>query len=144
MEYIKVVIVEDHPGVRAGIKKMLFHAKDILVIAEGENGKDAIQLTRTHLPDVLLLDVELPVRRGDEVVSEIRQAHPKVKILAVSSYLDREYVQGMMEQGASGYITKDEAPGLLVEAVRSIFLGDQTWISPRARKYAPPGSVETP
>ena len=135
-EQIRVVIVDDHPGVRAGIRKLLFAAKDILVVGEGTNGLEAIQLAEAHNPDVMLLDVELPILRGDMVVRKIRDAQPGVKVLAVSSYHDRSYVQGMMENGAFGYITKDEAPELLVEAVRSVFNGKTKWVSPRALKYA--------
>lgn len=132
---IKVVIVEDHPGVRAGIKRLLLAAKDIIVLGEGTDGIEALQLARTHLPDVLLLDVELPALRGDKVARKIQDSQPEIKVLAVSSYNDRSYVQGMMDNGASGYITKDEAPELLVEAVRSIFKSNRKWLSPRAQKY---------
>jgi DNA-binding NarL/FixJ family response regulator len=134
---IRVVIIEDHPGVRAGIKRLLVAANDIVVIGEGENGKEALELAHTVTPDILLLDVELPELRGDEVARIIRDTETDVKILAVSSYNDRMHVRGMMENGASGYITKDEAPELLVEAVRSVYEGQSTWMSPRALKYAP-------
>ena len=134
-EPIKVVIVEDHPGVREGIKKLLFGAKDIRVVGEGANGMEAIQLAQTHDPDVILLDVELPMLRGDEVVRKIRAMQSRIKVLAVSSYNDRSYVQGMLENGASGYITKEEAPELLVEAVHKVFQGKGKWVSPRAQKY---------
>ncbi len=71
-EPIRVVIVEDHPGVRAGIKKLLIAAEDIVVVGEAANGVEALQLAQTHNPDVMLLDVELPMLRGDEVVRRIR------------------------------------------------------------------------
>ena len=127
---IKVAIVDDHPGVRIGIRNLLADAKDIVVVGEGANGAEAIQLADQAKPDVLLLDVELPVLRGYEVLPHVREIAPAVKVLAVSSYNDQLYVQGMLENGAAGYITKDEAPSHLLEAVRSIVRDGVIWIGP--------------
>lgn len=135
-QHIKVVIVDDHPGVRAGIRKLLFHAKDIVVVGEGADGAEAIRLARTQKPDIMLLDVELPVLRGEEVARHIRDNQPNVKILAVSSHNDRLYIQAMLENGAVGFITKDEAPDLLLDAVYSIARGEANWVSPRASRHA--------
>jgi len=136
IQQIKVVIVDDHPGVRAGIRRLLFHAKDIIVVGEGGDGVEAIRLARSQNPDIMLLDVELPVMRGEEVARRLRDTQPDVKILAVSSHNDRLYIQAMLENGALGYITKDEAPDLLLEAVYSIAKGENKWISPRASLIA--------
>jgi DNA-binding NarL/FixJ family response regulator len=135
-QQIKVVIVDDHPGVRAGIRRLLFSAKDIIVVGEGADGAEAIRLARTRKPDIMLLDVELPLLRGEEVARHIRDNHLGVKILAVSSHNDRLYIQAMLENGAMGFITKDEAPDLLLDAVYSIFRGDAKWVSPRASRHA--------
>ncbi len=129
---IRVGIVDDHPGVRIGIRNLLESAKDIVVVGEGENGSDAIHLVEQENPDVLLLDVELPVLRGDIVMRRLHETRLKVKVLAVSSYNDPVYVQGMLENGAAGYITKEEAPRYLVDAVRSIMEDQVMWISPVA------------
>jgi len=133
-EQIRVVIVDDHARVREGIKRILVAASDIVVIGEGANGADALQLAQEQRPDVMLLDMELPVLRGDQVAQIIRDTHLRVKILAVSSYDDRSYVQSMIENGALGYITKDEASELLVEAVRQVHAGKGAWMSPRVQK----------
>lgn len=138
IQQIKVVIVDDHPGVRAGIRKLLFDAQDIVVVGEGADGAEAIRLARTQKPDIMLLDVELPVLRGEEVTRHLRDNQPDVKILAVSSYNDRLYIQSMLENGAVGYITKDEAPELLLDAVYSVIRGESRWISPRASKHIGP------
>ena len=135
---IRVVIVDDHTGVRTGIRYLLGKAKDIDVVGEGANGVEAVELASTHKPDIMLLDVELPVMRGDEAVRLIRGKHPEVKVLAVSSYSDRQFIMEMMANGAAGYITKDEVPDLLVEAVRIIHNANHTWLSPRAHKINPP------
>jgi len=131
---IKVVIVDDYPGVRAGIKNLLQAAKDIIVVGEGTNGAEAIELALTKKPDIMLLDVELPDLRGDIVARRIREKQPEMKILAVSSYSDRQYINGMLATGAAGYITKDEAPSMLLEAIRSIIRTGGSWLSPRAVK----------
>lgn len=131
---IRVGIVDDHPGVRIGIRNLLARAKDIEVVGEGENGEDALYLIEQIKPDVLLLDVELPVLRGDIVMQHIREARLNVKVLAVSSYNEPIYVQGMLENGAAGYITKEEAPRLLVDAVRCIMNDQVKWISPFVAK----------
>lgn len=133
-QIIKVVIVDDFPGVRAGIKNLLQAAKDIVVVGEGANGKEAIELALTKNPDIMLLDVELPDLRGDIVTHRIHETQPHIKVLAVSSYSDREYISGMLETGAVGYITKDEAPAMLLEAIRSIMRSGAKWLSPRAVK----------
>ncbi|HLF75329.1 MAG TPA: response regulator transcription factor [Anaerolineales bacterium] len=131
---IKVVIVDDYPGVRAGIRNLLQAAKDIVVVGEGANGREAIELALTKNPDIVLLDVELPDLRGDVVTLRIHEIQPGIKILAVSSYSDRQFIHGMLETGAAGYITKDEAPAMLLDAIRSIIYSGRNWLSPRAVK----------
>lgn len=133
---IKVAIVDDHPGVRAGIKRLLISAGDIVIVGEGTDGTQAIQLVRAKDPDVLLLDVEMPTLRGDDALQEILTQDPDVKVLAVSSYHDRLYIQGMLDNGAAGYITKDEAPALLLQAIRSVVRGTAQWVSPKAHSQA--------
>lgn len=141
-EQIKVLIVDDHVGVRTGIKNLLRTAKDIVVVGEGGNGAEAIELVASKDPDILLLDIELPDQRGDMVMRRIHDLHPDMKVLAVSSYSDRDYILGMLENGASGYITKDEAPMMLLDAIRSIIRNGKSWFSPRALKQSGIPSVE--
>ena len=131
---IKVVIVDDYPGVRAGIRNLLQTAKDIVVVGEGTNGAEAIELALTTTPDIMLLDVELPDLRGDIVARRIHEKQPGMKILAVSSYSDRQYINGMLATGAAGYITKDEAASMLLDAIRSIIRTGGSWLSPQAVK----------
>jgi DNA-binding NarL/FixJ family response regulator len=133
-QQIRVAIVDDHTGVRAGIRYILGTATDIEIVGEGANGVDAIHLASTKKPNVILLDVELPILNGIEAARLIRGNHSDVKVLAVSSYNDRQYIIEMIDNGAAGYITKEEVPELLVEAVRSVYKEDQPWLSPRAYK----------
>jgi DNA-binding NarL/FixJ family response regulator len=141
-ERIKVLIVDDHSGVRTGIKNLLRTANDMIVVGEGTNGAEAIELVASRDPDILLLDIELPDQRGDIVMRRIHDTQPDMKVLAVSSYSDRDYILGMLENGASGYITKDEAPMMLLEAIRSIIRTGRSWFSPRALRQSGIPSVE--
>jgi len=131
---IRVVIVDDHPGVRKGIKNLLKKDKRIAIVGEASDGKEAIQIVLSQKPDILLLDIELPILKGDEVVKHINAAQPEVRVMAVSSFNDRGYVQGMLDRGAMGYITKDEAPEMLLSAIHKIVEEDSTWVSPSAAK----------
>jgi len=139
---IKVLIVDDHSGVRTGIRNLLRAAQDMVVVGEGVNGAEAIELVATREPDILLLDIELPDQRGDMVMRHIHKTRPEMKVLAVSSYSDRDYILGMLENGAAGYITKDEAPIMLLEAIRCIIHEDKSWFSPRALKNSGIPSIE--
>src|SRR5690349_20381310 len=139
---IKVLVVDDHSGVRAGIKNLLQSAKDMVIVGEGGNAAEAIELAATWKPDILLLDIELPDQRGDAVMRHIHNTQPETKVLAVSSYSDRDYILGMLENGASGYITKDEAPMMLLDAIRSIINKGISWFSPRAVKNSGLPSIE--
>ena len=136
------MIVDDHSGVRRGIKNLLQTAKDMVIVGEGGNGAEAIELATTRNPDILLLDIELPDQRGDVVMRHIHNTQPDMKVLAVSSYSDRDYILGMLENGAAGYITKDEAPMMLLDAIRSIINKGKSWFSPRAIKNSGFPSVE--
>lgn len=139
---IRVLVVDDHSGVRTGIKNLLQSAKDMVIVGEGGNGAEAIELAATKKPDILLLDIELPDQRGDAVMRHIHNTQPDMKVLAVSSYSDRDYILGMLENGAAGYITKDEAPMMLVDAIRSIINRGKSWFSPRAIRNSGIPSVE--
>lgn len=139
---IRVLIVDDHSGVRNGIRNLLQTTNDIVVVGEGVNGAEAIELVTTTNPDILLLDIELPDQRGDMVMRHIHETQPDMKVLAVSSYTDRDYIQGMQENGAAGYITKDEAPMMLLDAIRSIINDGKSWFSPRAIKNSGIPSIE--
>ncbi len=132
---IRVGLVDDHPAIRGEIRILLRKAQEIIVIGEGSDGSEAIQLAEQHKPDLLLLDVELPKLSGDKVVQKLQGNLPEVKVLAVSAYEDSGYIMGMLENGAAGYITKDEVPGMLLVAVRSISQEHIKWISPKAARH---------
>ncbi len=117
---IRVILAEDHPEVRLGIRRMLSREDDIQVIGESGNGEDALKLVDELKPDVLLLDIEMPCLNGIEVTRKIRQMKKPVHILILSGYVDQDYVRLVMEQGACGYLAKEDAPRKLLYAVRKV------------------------
>ena len=127
MPSVRVVIADDHPVVRSGIRDMLTAADGITVVGEAEDGAEALQLTRDEHPDVLLLDVEMPERSGVEVAQALQSESSTTRLLALSSYDDQEYVRGLLENGAAGYLTKENAPELIIEAVRAVARGEVRW-----------------
>ena len=128
---IRVVLADDHPIVRGGVKNMLIENEDIEVVGEASDGAEAVEMVRDLAPDVLLLDMEMPVKPGIEVARDLAAEGSSTRILALSAYDDDEYIFGLLDAGASGYLTKDEAPFIIVEAVRGVAHGEDGWISRR-------------
>ncbi len=142
-----IVIVDDHPIVRAKLRAILQAAPDIEIVGEGENAADALRLVANLRPDVLALDVQLPDRNGLEVTRQLRQQGATTAILILTAHDDPQTVFGLLESGAVGYVLKDEALETLVNAVRTAARGE-TWLSPsvagqvvkRAVAGVPPGA----
>ncbi len=126
---ITVVVVDDHPIVRAGLRAVLGTADDMAVVAEGISGADALRLVAQHSPAVLVLDVNLPDLNGIEVTRQLRQQHTSTAILALTVHDDSQTIFGLLESGAIGYVLKDEALETLATAVRAAARGD-SWLSP--------------
>ena len=126
---LSVVIVDDHPVVRAGMRAVLDATAEIAVVAEGGSGRDALRLVEQHRPDVLVLDVNLPDTSGVEVTRRLDEADTGTAILILTVHDDRETVFGLLESGAAGYVLKDEALETLPGAVRAAARGE-SWLSP--------------
>jgi DNA-binding NarL/FixJ family response regulator len=136
-EIFEVLLVEDHPGVRQGIRAILEKEGDLRVVGEAGTGREAIELVAAHQPDLVVLDVRIPVLSGTEVAHWITRNHPAVKVLALSSHDDPQMVQDMVVNGAVGYLTKDEAPASLRQAVRDLLRENvDLWISDSLLKRA--------
>ena len=131
MDKIRVMLADDHPVTRAGVRKFLSKAADIEVIAEADNGTRALEMAKELLPDVLLLDIELPGIKGIEIARELQATHSPIKILVLSSYDDKQFIFGLLGNGAAGYLTKEEIPETIVEAVRGVARGEKGWVSRR-------------
>ena len=132
MKPIQVVIADDHALMRMGLRNLLNRYPDINVVGEAENGAKALETIEETHPDVLILDMQMPVMDGVEVALRLTKAQSPVKILAFSAFDDKYYILSLLEMGASGYIVKDEDPSLLVEAIRRTAAGETGWLSPRA------------
>lgn len=129
---IRVILIDDHPVVRSGIRNMLEEAADIVVEGEAGDGEEALRLVEELSPDVLLLDMEMPGLSGVDVAKKLQETGSSVKVLALSAYDDEHYIRGLLSNGAAGYLTKEEAMDTIVEAVRGIANGEEGWLSRRA------------
>jgi NarL family two-component system response regulator LiaR len=126
---ITVIVIDDHPIVRAGIRAVLDSADDIRVVAEAATGAEALRLVVEHKPQVLVLDVSLPDINGLEVARQLCARHPSTAILILTAHGDRQTVFSLLECGAIGYVLKDEALETLAHAVRAAARGE-SWLSP--------------
>jgi DNA-binding NarL/FixJ family response regulator len=131
MATTRVVLADDHPVVRSGIRNLLEKAAGIEVVGEASGGEEALRLAESLLPDVLLLDMEMPDLKGVEVAQRLRASGSPVRILALSAYDDRQYILELLSNGASGYLVKEEVPETIIEAVRGVGRGEQGWVSRR-------------
>ena len=125
---IQVLLADDHPAVRAGIRGALEKAADVVVVGEAGDGEEALRLVEELRPDVALLDCRLPGMEGAQVAEAIRARGLPTRVLALSAYTDDKYVYGMLQAGAIGYLLKEEALETVVEAVRAVARGKE-WYS---------------
>ena len=130
---IHVVLTDDHPVVRSGIRQLLEKTADIVVVGEASDGAEALRLVSELSPDVLLLDMEMPGETGVQVARQLQAAGSPVRILALSAYDDEQYIAGLLASGAAGYLTKDEAMEMVIDAVLGVARGEIGWLSARVR-----------
>ena len=139
MPSIRVLIADDHPLWRKGVSDYLSSAPDVDIVAEANDGQEALDLLRSTPLDVALIDMEMPLISGVEVARRASAEGLDVRILALSSYDDEDYVNGLLEVGAAGYITKGMLPASILEAVRAVAQGQGRWFVNPARS-APAGA----
>ena len=131
-EMIRVLLADDHPVVREGIRRLLEMAPDLVLVAEVGDGEEALRLAQELVPDVLILDMEMPRLSGVEVMRRLRDAGSPVRVLAMSIHTDAELILGFLEAGATGYLLKHDAAESLMAAVRAVARGEEGWLSRRA------------
>lgn len=120
---ICIAICDDHQIVRAGFKQILSEVDDIKVVAEASSGREAFDIARQKICDVLLLDIAMPDQNGVDTLRAIRQGQPELPILVLSGYPAREYAINMFKIGANGYLNKECEAEELIKAIRTVFQG---------------------
>jgi DNA-binding NarL/FixJ family response regulator len=131
MKKIRVLIADDHTLVRDGIRSLLALVADIEVVGEAANGREALEKTREFAPDVVLMDLAMPIMGGLEAIRRICKEFPGTKVLALTQYDDSEYVIPVIEAGARGFVTKMGAFSELASAIQAAYRGD-SFLSPSA------------
>jgi DNA-binding NarL/FixJ family response regulator len=126
---VKVLIADDHPLIRLGIRRLFDRSPDILVVEEAENGRRALDLIAELDPDVLLLDLMMPVLDGFQVLEQLRGSNARVQVIIVSTLFESHFSENLAGLGACAYIQKDEAPLKIVDAVRKAALSYSTHVS---------------
>lgn len=130
---ISVILVDDHAVVRAGLKAVLGSAKDIQVIGEGSNGKDAISLAARLDPDVIIMDLSMGEMDGTEATKELVAKQTRGRVLILTMHAEDSYLVPLLEAGASGYLVKSAADRELINAVRAVAHGD-VYMQPSAAR----------
>ncbi len=120
---IRIVLADDHAIVREGLKHILAGVPDFEVVGEAGDGHEALRLARELEFDLLVLDLSMPGRSGMELIKLVRGERPKVRILVLSMHQETQYAVRAIKSGASGYLTKESAPGELEQALRKIAAG---------------------
>jgi DNA-binding NarL/FixJ family response regulator len=120
---IRILIVDDHPVVRAGLAMTLGKAPDLSICGEAEGVRDALKLIPSARPDLLLVDLDLDGGNGLDLIREARESHPKVPILMLSMYPEATYAERALRAGARGYVMKSEHPDRLLAAIREVMAG---------------------
>ena len=126
---IRIVLADDHRITREGLLSMLNNEDGMDVVGEAENGREAVTLAQELLPDLVIMDVTMPDLNGIEATRMITSGAGEIDVIAISMYSDKQFVQGMIQAGASGYLLKDCAFEELLNAIRVVVSGN-TYLSP--------------
>jgi RNA polymerase sigma factor (sigma-70 family) len=129
MHKIRLLLAEDHTIVRKGLRALLEGEVGVEVIGEAEDGREAVEMTRQLLPDVVLMDITMPGLNGLEATRQIKKWFPEVKVLVLTRHANEEYIFQILRAGASGYVVKKAAPTELVLAIQAVYRGD-SFLSP--------------
>ena len=130
MDTIRVMVIDDHPIVRQGVRSLLSNYADFEVVGEAENGAAALPQVIALAPNVILLDIRMPGETGTEIVKQLRRTAPEIKVLMLTSFDDSEYVTGALRAGAHGYVLKSVSDETLVSAIRAVYFGERV-LSPQ-------------
>ena len=146
---ISILLVDDHPVVRQGYRRVLEHQGDFRVVAEAENAANAYRAFKTHAPDVVVMDISMPGASGLEAIRNIRSRNSTTRILVFSMHSEAAQVKAAFNAGASGYVTKSSEPAVLIKAIRAVARGERAMSDDIAHvlateSLAPSGSIARP
>ncbi|HVO91395.1 MAG TPA: response regulator transcription factor, partial [Terriglobales bacterium] len=120
---MRILIADDHPIFRAGLKETLAKESDVDFVGEADNGQKTLDLARKQRWDVVILDITMPGEGGLEVLQELRRERPKLPVLVLSAHPEDQLALRLLKAGAAGYLTKDKAPEVLLSAIKKILRG---------------------
>ena len=135
MTTIRVVLADDHPVVRAGIRAMLERIEGIVIVGEASNGREALALVEQLQPQLLLSDISMPELNGLELAARVTKSHPHVRVIILSMHASEEYVWQALRAGAAGYILKNTDASELELAVKEVAAG-RSYLTPAVSKQA--------
>ena len=124
MDKIRLVLADDHTILREGIRALLEDQPDMAVVGEAEDGRQAVQLTHDLRPNVVLMDIAMPLLNGLEATRQIKRDHPEIHVLVLTMHENEEYIHEVLAAGASGYVLKQAAASELVAAIRAVHHGE--------------------
>lgn len=127
-DQIRLLLADDHPLIRAGIGAAIADEADLVLLGEATDGHEAQQMSLELQPNVLLLDLNMPGPPASETVRYLKMHSPAIKIIALTAYNDSAYIRSMIAAGVAGYVLKDEATSVILQAVRRVAQGDE-WYS---------------
>lgn len=124
-EEIKVLIADDHDLIRQGLKRVISFEQDIIVVGEAENGQKALDMLKSHEPDVILLDMKMPYMDGIEVLQRAKESSKTIKIIMITVENDSKLILEAIDKGADGYLLKESAGTKIVEAIQTVYRGEK-------------------
>lgn len=135
MPNISVLIAEDHHVVREGISSLLSMEKDINIIGEAKDGDEAVKMAKDLCPDIVIMDITMPILNGIDAVRQIKRHLPETKVLILTMHTREQYINEALGAGASGYLLKDTTGRDLIDAIRTVHKGGGVVLSPSISKF---------
>lgn len=124
MDKMRILLAEDHKVVREGTRKLLESQSDFEVVGEASDGIEAVELAKSHKPEIVIMDVSMPRLNGIEATKQIKALYPNMAVLVLTGYDDDEYIFALLEAGAAGYLLKESSGEELIDAIRQVMTGE--------------------
>jgi DNA-binding NarL/FixJ family response regulator len=141
MSALRVLLCDDHPLVRSGIRALVQDFPEATIVAEADNGREAVALAKQHRPDLVVMDISMRELNGIEATAQIRAELPQTRVLILSMHTTEDFVRRALKVGASGYLVKDSAPLELKMAIEAVRRGE-TYLSSRVSRTLLSGLVD--